>query len=359
MNVVLEKYFSLVKRFVHEKAAVPSVGLDIGVRSFKLIELIKREGSHQVINWAVEPLDVNNPTESIATIFKRYNITSKSPLTAVFGKGTLIRFIEMPRMSLEDVKKAFMFEAEKYFPFEKDQIYTDCYILNPHGQDKKMSVLVAAVKKEIVHKRMELLSDIGFQANFIGINAVVLANAFFAVPPEEPQEKNKSLGKTEKGSAVAILDMGETACSLIILQDHLPAFIRDIYLGGQEFSQRVSNVMGISLEKAEAMKCRPEERLQEILNACDSIIMNLISEVRLSFDYFATERNMGVSKLYLTGGASLLNGIENSFSKVLDIPVETWNPFAQIKLAPSLLPDEFNRHISRLTVALGLALHET
>lgn len=344
-----EKYFAAIKGLIPSKVVIPAVGLDIGEGSCKMVELEKSGDTFEILNWAVEPIENNDVAGAIRKIFTEKNIQSRSPYTAVLGKGTLIRYIDMPRMPLEDLRKSFELEADKYFPFPADQIYTDCYILDPKGKEKKMSVLVAAAKKEIVNERIELFSKLDLQTGFIGINPIAIANVFHI------------LGTTQ-GTSVpgvsAVLDMGATVSNLIIMSDSLPRFTRDIYIGGEEFNKRISNVMGVGTSEAEKIKRNPGKKLEEILSACDSVLTHLISEIRLSFDYFITERNVSVSKLYLTGGASSLQGLPEFFTKNLDIPVEQWNPLEAFRLAEGISPEAIQKDVCRLGVALGLALYQ-
>ncbi len=86
--------------------------------------------------------------------------------------------------------------------------------------------------------------------------------------------------------------------------------------------------------------------------------MNLSSEARLSFDYFATENSVAIGKLFLTGGSAMLRGIEEFFAKNLEIPVEKWNSLNHLKIASHISKEELGKNINRLDVALGLAFYQ-
>ena len=111
-------------------------------------------------------------------------------------------------MSLADLRNSFNIEADKYFPFARDQIYIDCYILDPLGKSKDMAVMAAAAKKELIDKRIKLLTDLGLQVDFIGINPVALANVINVLGYGDKEEKN---------TGIALLDMGDSVSNLIIL----------------------------------------------------------------------------------------------------------------------------------------------
>ena len=364
MSQLLEKYFAVVKNIITLNKSVSCVGLDIGVDSCKLIELIGTDDSFEVLKWGIEPIDGANAQASVQKLFQRLEIHPKNPVTAVFGKGTIIRYIDMPRMPLNDLKKSFDIEADKYFPFSREQIYTDAYILDPKSKEKQMSVLVAAVKKDIINDRIKFLANLGCSANFVGLNAVATANVFNILRPSPVNGVNgvnaepSSLNPSPPTSVTAILDMGETVSNLSILVNGVPRFTRDIFVGGQDLTKRISSALTISIPEAQKLKCQPNNRIQEIFTICDSVLHNLVSEVKLSFDYFTTERNMHVSKLFLTGGSCLLEGMPDFFTKSLDVTIERWNPFASLKLAGNISSEEIARSACFLTVALGLSLYQ-
>ena len=348
LNQALDRCLPIIKKFIPEKSVSPSVGLDIGIGSCKLVELMKSSNSYELLTWTVEPMKGDVPG-TIKKVLTHLKVPTKSLFTAVFGKGTLIRYIDMPRMSLEELRQSFLVEADKYFPFPKDQLYMDCYILDPTGSDKKMSVLVAVAKKEIIDERIKLLSDLGLQTNFIGINSVALANAFNVLNVAQ---------QSDSSSVIAILDLGDAVSHLMILINHLPRFNRDIFVGGRHLTQEISSALGVNLQEAEALKCKPGNRAIEVLNACESNLMNLVSNLKLSFDYFITEKNTQISKLLLTGGAASLEGLDGFLAKNLEMTVEKWDPIPSLKIPSSIAMEELKKNAGKLGVALGLALYQ-
>lgn len=354
MSSLLNTYLSVVRKLIPKEAPLPAVGLDVGVDSCKLVELEKTENSFTILNWGVEPIENADVMGSVTKLFKRLDLDIKTARTAVFGKGTLIRFIEMPRMPLADLRKSFDLEADKYFPFARDQIYTDIHILDPKGKEKQISVLVAAAKREIINDRIQLLNNLGMTADFVGINALAIANVFSALP----QDSQDSAKKESSSGVIAVLDIGENVSNLVIIVDGLPRFTRDIFVGGQDLTKRISHALTISPQDAQKLKCQPGDRAQEVLNICDSVLLNLISETKLSFDYFTTERNIPISKLFLTGGSSMLEGIKDFFAKNLDVKVEGWNPFSSLKALEGVSMEEIHKNSGLLGIALGLALSQ-
>ena len=348
MNALLEKYFELIRGLIPSKPEGNSIGLDIGAGDCKLVELAKTEKGITLMNWAIEPIQDGKVSEAVKNILERVDNSYKALYTSVFGKGTLIRYIDMPYMSIDDLRNSFSIEADKYFPFVQDQIYTDCFILETTGKGKQMPVMAAATKKDIIDRRVKLLNELEISVNFIGINSVALANVIHALGVDDEN----------KDAAVALLDMGNSVSNLTIMVNKLPRFTRDIFMGGRELTKRISNALGIGLQEAEQLKNNPQKRKEEILDVCESAVMNIVQELRLSFDYFTTEKNTEISKLLLTGGGSMLEGIAEIFSKHLDMDVCQWNPLSRLEISPEVDQKAVSKDSLKLGVAVGLALYD-
>lgn len=355
INHLLDEYFRFVKKLLPSEKGVTKVGLDLTSHGVKFIELAQVGDRYEIEGWGIESFGNDGMAEGLKKLQNRQALSGKSPVISVSGKGTLIRYIDMPRMSNVDLKKSFSLEVDKYFPFDQNSIYTDCCILDPKSKDKKMAVLIAAVKKEMIDDRIKLLVGAGLEPQQITINAIAIANAYLKLegPPNIADANDKS-----KNCAKAVLDIGDSVCNLMILKDGVPRFTRDIFIGSQEITKRISNALGLSSEDAERLKSDPGDQLESIYNACESTISNWVSEIRLSLDYFITEKNIQVDELLLTGGGSMLSGIETMFEKNLDLRVRKWDILSSVHFAKDVDKKEILRQAPRLTVAVGLALSQ-
>ncbi len=352
MANIITNYFSTIRNLLSGKQQKVSVGIDIGAGDCKMVELALSGEALSLINWAIEPIRDKDISSAVKTIMGKLKHPCKRVYSSVFGKGTLIRYLDMPNMSLDELKKSFSIEADKYFPFSLDEVYIDCCIISPGDKGKQMYVMAAAAKKEIIDKRVEILQSLGLSADFIGINSVALANVVNVLGLIEKEEIKK------KDTAIAILDMGASMSSLIILVENMPWFIRDIFIGGDELTKRISNFLGISFHEAERLKKSPGHKLEQVINASEAAILNFVQELTLSFNYFSREKNKIVTKLFLTGGGCMLDGICSAFERHLEVKVQIWNPLDRIDIAEEISKEDINLFAPKMGVALGLALYD-
>lgn len=343
---LLTRYSDFLETVFFKGKARAVVGIDIGTSSIKAVELAVKAGGFELVNWAVEAIEGSDVKGALERLLKRMNIKEQTPVAAVSGKGTLIRYVEMPRMPVEELRKSFTYEVDKYFPFDPQTIYTDCHIIDTLSKDKKMPVLLVAVKKELVDHRVALFKEAGLELSEVTTNSIAMLNAFASLD---------NAGASDK--ARAVLDIGGAVSSLMVLDKaNIPSFTRDLFVGGHEISKQMAAKLSISVEEVERLKRDPQERKQEVLQACEAAVESLAGEIRLSMDYIKTEKNAQVAELFLVGGASLLDGIEGLFEKRLNIPVKRWDPIGTLSLGEGVVSKEVQAHASQLGVAVGLAL---
>lgn len=348
VNNLFKNYVAFLERFVPKPPQLPVVGIDIGTSAVKAVQISAISDGLELGAWGVERIINGNIKEALLKLKEKVNFSGDVvTVSSVSGKGTLIRYVDMPIMPLEDLRKSFAFELDKYFPFDPQTIYTDCAILEQKPKEKKMAVLVVAVKKEIVDERINLFKDVGVSLNRITVNSLAVANAFERLGPISPS--------TDK--AKAILDFGGAVSSLLVVKDFSPRFTRDIFIGSHEITQQIANILGIDPQKAESLKLDPEALSKpEVQEACEAAVSNLVAEIRLSLDYFMTERNILIDELFLFGGGSLISGIENIVGKQIGITVKRWDPLTDLKLSTAVSATDVKNYSTQLGAAIGLGL---
>src|SRR5262245_62696698 len=102
------------------------VGLDIGSSSIKAIELT--QDKYDYIITAFAQVDVPGEQavrDALSDLFKSGRFHTRRVAAAVSGKSVVFRFINMVKMSDEDLANAIRFEADKYIPFDVDEVQLD------------------------------------------------------------------------------------------------------------------------------------------------------------------------------------------------------------------------------------------
>lgn len=339
MIPLLEKFTS---RFTPEKQAI---GLNIGVSTIKLAKLRFGKDAVELTGYAIEP----NPSDPEAVLKKLIQEQGiKSVNISVSGQQTILRYIDFPKMSAPELKQALKFEAQKHIPFPIADVNIDGCIMKDGLPDGKMRVLLAAVKKDFLDQKVKLMRGLGIEPGSVEVDSVSLINAFNYNYADDEAVKNKTVG---------LINIGSATSNLNILEAGMPMLSRDIPVGGNHFSQRIADALGVDFKSAEAVKTSGDKvQMDKISGAVEAVLAKLAQEVRTSFDYYESRSVSSVEKIFISGGASLYDGFKDMFGGFLGLSVENWDPFRKITIAQGLDAVKVRSVGSQLAVAIGLAL---
>lgn len=329
------------------------VGLDIGTNCIKAVELTREKYDHVVTAYA--QIDVPNEAarqDAIAELMRAAKFRSKRVATAVSGKNVIFRYISMPEMGEDKLVQAVRLEAEKYIPFDVNEVEIDAQklasVTDGNGKNE-MKVLLVAAKKTIVSDHSRMLTDLGLQPVAVGVDGFALGNAW-----ELSEQVNP--GIQDPGRTVALIDIGATKTSINILRDNVSYFAREVPMGGQDLTNAIARRLGVEPGQAETLKREPADQLSVVQEATSQVLEDLGNEINLSFDFFENQFDGEVQEVWLTGGTALLPFLEESFEKVFEKRTKTWNPIEGLKVkADNVDVEALNQFAPQLAVALGLA----
>jgi len=323
-----------------------SVGLDIGNADIKLVKLKASAGKLTLQDFALEPI-AGDPAGALKRITQAHGITKVN--TSVAGLAVILRYVNFPRMDGKELSQALKFEAAKHIPFSVDDVSIDSYILKNDLSDNKMLVLLVAVKKDFLKQRLALIEAAGLKPTVVDTDSVALINMFNY---DYSIESDNSIKK-----AVALINIGAADTNLNIVEGGIPRLSRDIHIAGNNFTQKIADVLSLDFKAAESLKLNPDkEKLPSISSALESALANLANEIRISFDYYESQNASSVGKILLSGGSSNFVGLKDMLVNLLGIEVEIWDPLKNIEIASSVDAEQLKSLSSRFVVSLGLAL---
>lgn len=371
-----------------------SVGLDIGTRAVRVVEVhgsghqrsITRFGRVLLPPGAVDHGEVTDPravTEAIETLWKRLRLTAKSVHLGLANRRVVVRVVDMPEMSREDLEAAIKLQAQDHIPIPLSEAVMDYEVLEDvmgaegHTMHR---VLVVAAERSCVDPLIEAVQAAKLEPSTLELNAYALV---------------RSLGNGS-GRAEAIVDIGAGVTNVVIARDGQIQFTRILpNFGGDDFTNAVAEGLGVPFEQAEAIKRREAGDLadrvrgaaleepvvvppsfvgnavlrteiqavgapstQTAVDLMEPVLQRLVSEVRGSVDFYVAQPDAApVSRVILTGGGSMLGGLPESLSTALGIQTEVGHPFDKVPVGKMKVSDDQVQVAERyLGVAVGLAM---
>ncbi len=328
------------------------IGLDVGSREIKAVELTRSGAGYAVSRLASKPL---NSRESAVDVLRELSSEADFSTTrvvcSVSGRSVVVRYISMQRMNPEELRTMMKYEAGKHIPFGIDEVVIDCQNLDLPSvsgrAEADMKVLLVAAKRGFVAEHVKRINQAGYNTVIVDVDAFALGNAYnFSRSIKAGDEPAKNTG---------IVDIGASKTSINISCGDSSMFTREIYLGGDEFTNAISRQRGLSVAEAEEFKTSPDTALDELEEVVSMTAEDLGNEIQMSFDYFENQFETGVNEVLLTGGGALLRGLENAFEERFQRPTRIWNPLAETPIQAGYEPRMPESAGPKMAVALGLA----
>ena len=326
------------------------VGVSIGHRNIIVVEIDNKENIPRLVKFAVREVSSDNPNISsiLKELFETEGISNSLINTSISGKSIIVRFIRFPKMGKKDLKNSLQYEAEKYIPFDVSQVYLDYDIVGDEENKKFYDIALVAAKREGVDDLLLSCKSADLGVKVIDVDSFACLNTFLCAYPEEVK------------STVALVNIGARITNLLIMSQGVPAFSRDVYFGGDDITAGLSKRLHIAITEAAQLKFN----LKEIDDSNVKIIIReilayLITEMKLSFDYFQNQdpkKQQKINKVYLIGGTSRLEGLKDIIQQAIDVPTHFFDPLRCVTIDPALDHNQLNDYSASLAVPIGLAL---
>ncbi len=336
------------------------VGIDIGSSAVKVVGLEKSNGKLllKAIGREVLPEDTivdgaimsKLPlAESLNKIFTEQRIRNSRIATSISGHSVIVKKVALPMLSSAELEESIQWEAEQYIPFDLAEVNVDYQVLREVPDEQKLEVILVAAKKEKMADYCSVVSMTGKTPSVVDIDAFALLNAY---------EVNY---EPEEDSIVALLNIGASSMIMNIVRGTEFLFTRDIATGGEQYTEFLQRDLGIDRDEAEEYKQMidvPFEMEDQVRSVLRSVSENMALEIEKTLEYFKTTTySKDIESLYICGGASKTEGLQEYLSETLQFPVEILDPFRKVEVngAGDLL-DDAEHSGADFAVAVGLAM---
>ncbi len=339
------------------------VGLDIGSHTLKLIELKeKKAGEFSLQKLGFETLspeaivdgsimDSSLVVEGIQKLVGEQAVKNASFATSLSGHSVIIKKIELPMMSSDELAESIQWEAEQYIPFDINDVRLDYVLLDNEPTGDQMQVLLVAVKRDKVNDYVSVISQAGRVPALVDVDAFAVQNAY---------ELNYDLDPMK---VVALINMGASVTNINILARGRTVFWRDLSSGGNQFTEALQREFGVTFEESELLKRGPSgggRGPSDAQPVFESVATELAAEVQKTFDFFnATSSDGAVDELVVSGGCALIPGVLGVLRQRFGVPTELLNPFRRISYKESEFSNELLQSVApMMAVAVGLAMRK-
>ena len=335
-----------------------SVGIDIGSKTIKVIELAWQGNSPSLKSAAVigikeasvdkmaDDVEFANLAAKIKKLFADAKISSKDVYIALPESLVFTRSIKFPPLTDQEIASAVKWQAEEIIPIPIKEAIFQHIILErrENTQPPEVLVLVVAAPRVLVEKYIKVLSLAGLSV--VGVETELIALTRSLAP----------IGKTS-----LIVSIGAKSTDIAVAKNAKLVFSRTIATGGDALTRIITQTMGIDPAQAEEYKKTYGFGTQlegKVAAAITPVFKIIVEEIKKAVNFYQTDEKGDMpSVIVLSGGSAGIPDIASTLAKMMGIEVVISDPFSKVAVAPEVLKN-LKPYAPLYSVAVGLALKE-
>lgn len=343
------------------------VGIDIGTSAVRAVEVKDAATASPVVLryhevplpfGAVDRGEVLNPEvvgASLKRLWSEGGFTSKDVVLGMANHRLVVRNLTVPKMSLRRIRESLPFQVQDLIAFPPHDALLDFYPISevPRTGDvgPQIAGLLIAVLTDVVVASVTAARHAGLSPANVDLMSFARSRAL-----------HHGNATTD---VVAQIDVGAGATSILISAAGVPQFVRTIPAGGHQVTKALRMRLGLSEERAEAVKRKvglgtsvepaPEDR--EAVAIIRNVTSELLEGIRNTVSYHNdSDTREPVSRISLTGAAARLDGFSAALSDTVRLPVANPQSLGGVELGAGLTKEVVSRTLCTYLGAVGLTL---
>ncbi len=340
------------------------VGIDIGSHSIKVSEIEDTKKGLVLKNFGITRLpqdaikegsirEIEIVSSALKNLLKNLKIKNKNVAVSISGISVIVKKVSLPKKEEKELEANIQNEAEQYIPFDINDVNLDFQILpkKEEGEEEEdmMDVLLVAAKKDLVEEYISLLHLSELNPVVLDLDAFALQNSF-------------EISEHEQAGCHGLVHIGAQQLTINVIQGGNSLFTRDSSYGGSQITREIRKKLNKSYEEAERVKLGDltintdqKSILEEIF--C-STVTKWVEEIKRALDFVAnTFTEVKIEDILLSGGSSMISGLNKYLELETGLEVKVINPFANLEIKEKAFDTGYLNQIAPTAViSVGLAL---
>ena len=368
LDSLIKKWFSL--GFGANSPSKTILGVDISSSAIKLIEMEPSREGFNVIAYGVEPLpegatfdreivDVAKIAQVLHSVYKKSGARSRNVAVAVSGSSIISIYIDVPSsLTAKQVEARVKLEADTIIPFPLDEINLDFAVVGQNIANKDhVRVQVVACQRDYVDRRKEVVELAGLNPVVVDIESFAFARAYQTLINFTQNKSLENSVLTAKDEIVAIVDIGATQFTFLVLSNQSIIYSVEQPFGGRQLTEDIQRHYNLTWAEAGRAKRKgglDADYAEAMLNPFKTLLIEHLARSIQVF-YSSTDTNK-IDKLVLSGGVSKTDGLRDQISEAMGIPAEVIDLSKSISVSHLPSSARLTADIPAMMLAFGLAL---
>lgn len=251
----------------------------------------------------------------------------------------LTKLIKTPRIEPSKREKIIRFEAEQNIPYALSDVVWASVVVGERAID--LDVLIAAAKLDALEPLCAAAQAAGFQPRMVLPAPLATLAGFRLAQPNYAQP-------------ALVLNLGARSTTLVMAEPER-FVVRSLAIGGSSITQQLAQNQDCEADEAETIKLS-ERSAHLTADAMETLATRLAQEITRSVLHFKRQSDMGdPSRVFLTGGAARLAGLDTTLAAKLKVPVERLDTLSAVEIERAAANNDVADHALTLTDLVGAA----
>ena len=295
---------------------------------------------------------------TIRDVMRERGIRPAPLYLAISGQTVFPRYVKLPPVDRDKLLQIISYEAEQNVPFPIKEVVWDYQLLS-EVSDAGASVMLMAVKTDTVIRLTDAMQEARLEPEVVDAGPMALYNAFV-----------HTYGQPE--GCTMILDIGAKATGLLFIEPGR-VFSRSVPIAGNTITQEIARTFELTAAEAERLKCEAgqvglggvselgqDETTEQLAKVIRNVVTRLHAEINRSINFYRSQQGGSApARVLLTGGTSVLPHLATFFADKLDVPVDDFNPVANLVVGDAVSEDRITSDLQVLPGIVGLALRQS
>jgi len=237
------------------------LGLDIGTSRIKFVEARGGRSGPIIVNvgMGMTPrdtiangviVDPDTLGAAVRQVLAEYGVRTRSVVSSVASQSSLVvRPIEVPRMSRDELKSTMQWEVDRHIPFAASEVVMSFEpLVSPEElpeEAQNMEVLLAVAQEDMIEAHVQTLFNAGLDPVALDVEPLSASRSLIDVIGHE--------GAYDQ--TYALLNIGANTTDLSIFRPGgLMSFTRPIPIAGDGVTNAVAEALGYEFHEAERAK---------------------------------------------------------------------------------------------------------
>ncbi len=256
---------------------------------------------------------------AISKIFKDLKLDRKHVVAYIPRHLVTVRMLELPTTDPKEISDMINLQIGKQTPYSKEEIASSHKIIET-GQSGYSKVMLVIAARNIINERTETLVKAGLNIDRVAVSSEGVYNWFhdYYMPGM----------KLDTFQGVALVDIDSNYSDFIVIRRDKMVFTRNIFIGSNHLMQ-------------DAIDWRAK----------------FLDELKRSLDrYQIEEKSIKIVKIFLSGSASNIKGLDAALGDAMGVPVENAYQFKDVDIhnAKDISQNDDFKFVS-LTQLLGVS----